>query len=221
VNALAGSLVHLAPLLFDHREAKSGIPAALIAAGVDVAPAQLPAGDYIVSDRLVVERKTGADLAASIKDRRLFEQTERLRAAYPAVVLLVEGEPIHISSASWKGALGRVLASGVAVLQTDDADDSAGWLVRLHRLEGKGPTEARGRPRIRRPADDLEPVAEDVLTCLPGVSTVGVRRLLAHFGSLSATLAAGEDELRQVPGIGPVRGAHLARLFHATFSRPE
>ena len=29
-------------------------------------PEQLPAGDYIVSERLVVERKTGADLAASI-----------------------------------------------------------------------------------------------------------------------------------------------------------
>lgn len=213
------SLAPATPLLFDHREAKSGIPAALAAAGIDVAPAQLPAGDYIVSDRVVVERKTGADLAASIKDRRLFEQTERLRAAYPAVVLLVEGQPMHISSASWKGALGRVLASGVALLQTEDADDSASWLFRLHRLEGKGPTEARGHPRIRRPAADLEPVAEDVLACLPGVSTVGARRLLEHFGSLSATFAAGEAELRQVPGIGPVRGAQLARLFHTTFKR--
>jgi DNA excision repair protein ERCC-4 len=207
----------VAPLLFDHREAKSGIPAALAAAGLDVAPAQLPAGDYVVSDRLVVERKTGADLAASIKDRRLFEQVERLRAAYDAVVLLVEGEPIHISSASWKGALGRVMASGVAVLQTHDAEDSAAWLLRLHRLEGKGPTEARGRPRIRRPTDDLEAVAEDVLACLPGISTVIARRLLAHFGSLTAVFAAGEVELRRVHGIGPVRGAELARLFHTAF----
>src|SRR3954453_10399099 len=124
-------LVAGAPVLFDHRELKSGIPAALAAAGVDVAPAQLPAGDYVISDRVVVERKTGADLAASIKDRRLFEQIERLRAAYAAVVLLVEGEPVHISSASWKGALSRALVSGVAVLQPRDAEESAGWLLRL------------------------------------------------------------------------------------------
>jgi ERCC4-type nuclease len=57
-------------------------------------------------------------------------------------------------------------------------------------------------------------VAEDVLACLPGISTVGARRLLAHFGSLAAVFAAGETELQGVPGIGPVRAAALARLFH-------
>jgi ERCC4-type nuclease len=171
----------------------------------------------VLSDRLVVERKTGADLAASIKDRRLFEQVERLHAAYDAVVLIVEGEPIHISEASWTGALARVLASGVAVLRTSDPEDTAAWLVRLHRLEEKGPSEARGRPQPRRPTADLALVAEDVLGCLPGISTVGAQRLLAHFGSLAAVFAADEAALRRVPGIGPVRGAALARLFGARF----
>ena len=72
-------------MLFDHREARSGIPAALVAAGIEMRPEQLPAGDYIVSERLVVERKTGADLAASIKDRRLFEQIDRLNTSFEAV----------------------------------------------------------------------------------------------------------------------------------------
>jgi ERCC4-type nuclease len=178
-------------------------------------PARLPAGDYVVSDRLVVERKTGADLAASIKDRRLFEQIERLREAYAAVVLLVEGEPVHIARRSWEGALGRALVSGVGVLRTADAAESAAWLVRLHRLEGKGPSEARGRPRTRRPPEDLRRVAEDVLGCLPGISTVGAGRLLDHFGSLAATFAADEAQLRAVTGIGPVRAAELARLFRS------
>jgi hypothetical protein len=44
-------------------------------------------------DRVAVERKTGADLAASIRDRRLFEQTERLTDAYEAAVLIVEDGP--------------------------------------------------------------------------------------------------------------------------------
>jgi ERCC4-type nuclease len=193
---------------------RSGIPAALAAAGLFVAPARLPAGDYVVSDRLVVERKTGADLAASIKDRRLFEQIERLREAYPAVVLLVEGEPIHIGQRSWEGALARALTVGVAVLRTADPSDSAAWLERLHRLEGKGPSGARGRPRTRRPTSDVRQVAEDVLGCLPGISTVGARRLLAHFGSLAGVFGADESELRAVAGIGRVRASYLARLFH-------
>ena len=204
------------PVLVDHRELRSGIPATLERAGVPVAAAQLPAGDYVLSDRLVVERKTGADLAASIKDRRLFEQVDRLGEAYAAVVLVVEGEPVHISETSWKSAVGRVLVGGVALLRTDDPHDTARWLARLYRLEGKGPTRARGAPRPRRPTDDLAAVAEDVLGCLPGVSTVGARRLLAHFGSLAAVFAADEPELRAVAGIGPVRAAALARLFRAS-----
>ena len=200
-------------MVFDHRELRSGIPDALAAAGIELEPEQLPAGDYVISDRLVVERKTGADLAASIKDRRLFEQVERLKESYEAVVLVVEGEPVHMAEASWQGALARALASGASLLRTRDPDDTAAWLVRFHRLEGKPPSEVRGRPMTRRPTTDLADVAEDVLRCLPGVSSVGARRLLDHFGSLRAVFAANEPELRAVTGIGPVRSAVLARLF--------
>jgi len=35
------------PILFGHREAKSGIPAALADAGLNVAPTQLPAGEEL------------------------------------------------------------------------------------------------------------------------------------------------------------------------------
>ena len=204
-----------ADILYDHRETKSGIPRALGAAGVETAARQLPVGDYVLSDRLVVERKTGADLAASIKDRRLFEQVERMGEAYPAVVLVVEGEPSDISEVSWKGAVARVLASGVAVMLTEDRHETADWLLRMQRIEGKGPSDARGLPKPRRPTDDLARVGEDVLTCLPGISTVGARRLLEEFGSLSAVFAADETALRAVRGIGPVRATLLARLFHA------
>jgi ERCC4-type nuclease len=202
-------------VLYDHRESRSGIPRALADRGVAVEARSLAVGDYVLSDRLVVERKTGADLAASIKDRRLFEQAARLTDAYPAAVLIVEGEPIHISETSWLGALGRVVLAGMSVLGTTDPDDTADWLLRLHRLESRGPSEPRGVPRVRRPTEDLGATAEDVLGCLPGISSVGARRLLAHFGSLSAVFAASTDELLQVQGIGPVRARAMTELFHA------
>jgi DNA excision repair protein ERCC-4 len=65
----------------------------------------------------------------------------------------------------------------------------------------------------RRPTSNLADIAEDVLRCLPGISSVGARRLLEHFGSLRAVFAADERELRAVPRIGAVRGAALARLL--------
>ncbi len=205
--------LRIAGVLYDHREERSGIPQALRAAGIAATAARLHVGDYVISARVIVERKTGSDLAASIKDRRLFEQTERLTDAYDAVVFVVEGEPVHIGESAWKAALARVLLSGAAVVTTNDAADTAEWLARFVRLEASAPTEARGSPRVRRPTGDRARVAQDVLTCLPGVSTVGARRLLDHFGSLPAVFAADVAELREVPGIGPVRAGRLAWLF--------
>jgi DNA excision repair protein ERCC-4 len=206
-------------LLFDHGERRSGVPAELERLGVDVRGVRLPAGDYVLSDRLVVERKGPADLAASIKDRRLFEQIGRLAAAYPSVVLIVEGDPVHMHEAAWQGALGRTLTLGASVLQTRDPRETAEWVARLYRLEGKPASEPRGSPRLRRPTDDDLQTAEDVLRSLPGISTVGAGRLLARFGSLERVFAAGRAELLEVRGIGPVRARTLDRLFRATTPR--
>src|SRR3954466_8581833 len=203
-------------LLFDHGERRSGVPAELERLGVDVQAARLPAGDYVVSDRLVVERKGPTDLAASIKDRRLFEQLSRLADAYPSVVLIVEGDPVHMQEAAWHGALGRALTLGASVLRTRDTYETAEWIARLYRLEGKPASRPRGVPRLRRPTEDDLQTAEDVLRCLPGISTVAAGRLLAHFGSLERVFAAGHDELQQVRGIGPVRARALDRLFRAS-----
>src|SRR4051794_23441674 len=177
---------------------------------------RLPVGDYVVSDRVVIERKGPPDLAASIKDRRLFEQLARLADAYPSVVLIVEGDPVHMHQAAWTGALGRALTLGASVLRTSDTRDTAQWIARLYRLEGKPASQPRGLPRVRRPTPDDVQTAEDVLRCLPGISTVGASRLLAHFGSLERVFAAGHEELLQVRGIGPVRARTLDRLFRAT-----
>ena len=203
-------------LLFDHGERRSGVPGELERLGIDVHGTRLPAGDYVVSDRLVVERKGPTDLAASIKDRRMFEQLARLAEAYPSVVLIVEGEPVHMHEAAWQGALGRALTLGASVLRTRDAQETAAWIARLYRLEGKPASAPRGTPRVRRPTDDDLQTAEDVLRCLPGVSAVGAGRLLAHFGSLERVFAAQREELLEVRGIGPVRARTLDRLFRTT-----
>jgi ERCC4 domain len=108
------------------------------------------------------------DLAASIKDRRLFEQLARLADAYPSVVLIVEGDPVHMHQAAWQGAF----TLGASVLRTTDRRATAEWIARLHRLEGKPASRPRGAPRVRRPTDADLQNAEDVLRCPPGISTV-------------------------------------------------
>ena len=50
----------------------------------------LEVGDYIISDRVAVERKTAEDFVNSIVDKRLFMQLKDLRK-YQKPILIVEG----------------------------------------------------------------------------------------------------------------------------------
>ena len=88
-------------VIYDHREERSSVPAMLDLAGVKIESAQLIVGDYIISDRIVIERKSAADLQASIISGRLFEQIKRMQEAYPVVILLQEGDPDKMHEESW------------------------------------------------------------------------------------------------------------------------
>ncbi|MBD3188056.1 hypothetical protein GF325_14565 [Candidatus Bathyarchaeota archaeon] len=76
-------------IMIDHRE-----PAEIIdwlkEEGLDVVKTQLTVGDYIVSNDVVVERKSGNDLTSSIMDNRLFEQINRLYEAASSPILILE-----------------------------------------------------------------------------------------------------------------------------------
>jgi DNA excision repair protein ERCC-4 len=199
-------------VLVDHRERDSSIPRAMSAAGLDVQLVDLPVGDYVLGPRLAVERKGPADLGASIRDGRLFDQAERLQSVFPQAVLLLEGEP-RIAEDAWRGAVCRLIEDGFTVLHSLDADDSAAWLVRLaKRARRPAPTIRTEGPRRspRHPSAQ----AEVMLSVVPGISAAMARSLLTSYGSLAAVADAAPDGLRRHPGIGRVRAARLAQALH-------
>ena len=68
-----------ARIVVDDRERFAGVTEALWSRpGISVAVRRLQLGDYQVADSLVVERKTLADFALSVRDGRLFSQVSRL-----------------------------------------------------------------------------------------------------------------------------------------------
>jgi len=79
-------------IVADDREARGPVLAALAElTGVRVRLERLPIGDYRVDDALLFERKTLPDLAASIKDGRLFSQGLRLAQAPLRTAVILEG----------------------------------------------------------------------------------------------------------------------------------
>lgn len=202
-------------MLVDHRERGSAIADALVAAGLEVELTDLPVGDYVIGPDLAVERKGPADLGASIRDGRLFEQAERLQSAFPQAVLLIEGEP-RIAEDAWRGAVCRLIEDGFTVLHSLDAEDSAAWLVRLAKRARRPAPSARSEGPRRSPRHPSAQ-AETMLSVVPGISSTMAASLLASYGTLGAIAEVAPDGLRAHPGIGPVLAARLADALHATY----
>lgn len=200
-------------VVYDHREEKSGVPGLLALHGLEMEATQLPVGDYIVRERMAIERKSPADFASSLRDGRLFEQADRLRSEFGSALLLLEGRP-PLKKAVVDGAIGSLLRRGLSVLRVADGKESAEWIARLARQEAKG----HGQPKSRGPRKaTLTPLdsARLSLTMLPGISSVKAERLLEHFGSLKAVTAAEAADLQAVDGIGVVTARRLAATFAA------
>ncbi|WP_028651631.1 ERCC4 domain-containing protein [Nocardioides halotolerans] len=212
-------MVEVGPVLVDHRERDSTIPEALTDAGLDVRMTDLPVGDYVLGVGLAVERKGPADLGASIRDGRIFDQAVRLQSAFPQAVLMIEGEPHGIAEDAWRGAVCRLIEDGFTVLHSLDAEDSAAWIVRLaKRARRTGPTARTEGPRRapRHPSAQ----AEVMLSVVPGISGTMARSLLAAYGSLAGVAEAAPDGLRRHPGIGRVRATRLAEALHGAYVAP-
>ena len=61
--------------------------------GVSLELKQLPVADYILSERVGIERKSAQDFNDSIKDGRLFNELIELKNNFVRPVLLLEGDP--------------------------------------------------------------------------------------------------------------------------------
>jgi len=79
-------------IIVDKRERNLDILEGLSGSGVMINFAQLPVGDYVLSDRMCIERKTVRDFESSIINARLFDQIERLDHTYKKPILLLEGD---------------------------------------------------------------------------------------------------------------------------------
>jgi ERCC4-type nuclease len=198
-------------IIIDNRELGSQVVKGLALQGRRVEPCQLEVGDYLLSDRVCVERKTVRDLSASLFDGRLFVQMRAL-TRYPRPLLVVEGpgQPLErgVSPRAIEGALVSIMVDfGVPVIRTSDAGETATLLATIADREWKerGPVPTR---RLKGGKDmDLRDRMHLIVEGLPNISAIMSRRLLAHFRTVKAIANASIDELQDVKGIGK-RTAH-------------
>jgi ERCC4-type nuclease len=182
--------------------------------GAHVHVEALAAGDYLLGERCVVERKYVVDLHRSLLRGRLWAQIGLIRA-FDDACLLIEGRDLAgpVPEDALRGALLAIGDLGVTVMRSRDRADSAAWLYRLaHRRQ----TERAGRSRPRyaqRPRSPTESVPEAMLAAIPGISRVTAVALLERFGDIATLAAQTPREWQRVPGVGPERARALARAL--------
>jgi ERCC4-type nuclease len=200
------ALIHV---VADHREADGAAVANLqLMSNIDFHFAQLEAGDYLIDDRLLFERKTLLDFTESVKDGRLFRQALALVNLEGSIrgALILEGTAADLARSGMRrealqGALITVsLFFGLPVLRAADGAETARLMVyaaRQAREIASGALPRRGRrPKGKRKTQLA------ILQSLPGVGPERAERLLQTFGSVEAVFAADQQSLERIPGLG-------------------
>ena len=193
----------------DHREIRSGVSQILETAGVEVVMRTLEIGDYLLSDRVCVERKTTSDFISSLISgrRELFGQISDLARTFDKPVLIIEGNDLYgqrqIHPNAVRGALTAIAIDfGVPILMSKDAEDTALMLAAIARRE----QQDHGREVAMhgtRSAMMLPQQQEYVVSAMPEIGPVVAKNLLRHFGTVAAVMSASREELMTVELVGP------------------
>lgn len=201
---------------------------------------RLQAGDILIGRRVLIERKTVADFAASVVDGRLFSQIAALRSLPFQIVVILEGEMTPqesrgVSAAAFRNAMASVMIDWqVPVIRSRSIEDTARWVLSILQRQQKGndlpdwrwvtptgqrrkPDEVMVRPLRAKTAPALSQRAQAIamLSQVDGLGETKAKNLLARFGSVSAVLAATPKELEMVEGIGRTLSGKIYAVLHS------
>ncbi len=218
-------------IIADYREETSEVVYRLAELGVEVKLRRLEVGDYVVSDRMGVERKTAMDFASSIADRRLFEQANAMVKTFSIPVFIVEGDLGEIylkrrfTPSQVQGAIAYLIDLGVHVAPSTNPSDTAQLIYSLAKREQR----AYGRPvqvslskmRRARGGKSLKEAQLNLIASIPGIGYELAERILRTFGSPRRFFKASPLELRRVPGMGEGRINKVAEVLDTKFEAME
>jgi hypothetical protein len=81
-------------IIVDMREFRSPLPSFLHAKGMVIIPLTLELGDYLLTNLIVIERKSISDLIGSFQSGRLFNQMEVSFRCFPFLFLVLLSVPL-------------------------------------------------------------------------------------------------------------------------------
>jgi Fanconi anemia group M protein len=206
-------------VVVDQRELDSTIARDLSTReGIETRLETLAVGDYVVSDRVAVERKSVADFLDTLTggDRSLFEQVGDLTRHYARPVVVLEGDGLYEERNVHPDAIRGALASlsvdfGVSVLRTDGEADTADLLAVI---AGREQTTRDRAVSVHgeKSSKTLAEQQEYVVGAIADIGPVTARSLLEQFGTVEAVMTARKADLMAVDGVGEVTAERIRNV---------
>ena len=206
----------------DYREKGSGIIKELSDKGLKVELSRLDVGDYILSERVVVEYKKVKDFADSIIDGRLLSQLSNLKR-YERPIIVIEGEEdiytqrkIHPNAI--RGILSTIAVSyGIPIIQTKNFKETTGLFLVIAKREAD-PSKKEYALHTAKPLTDAE-LQEYIVGSFPGVGPVLAKPLLKKFKTIKKFVNAKEEQLKKVELIGDKKARRIKEIVEKDYSK--
>ncbi|MBI4044761.1 MAG: DEAD/DEAH box helicase [Candidatus Diapherotrites archaeon] len=211
----------------DHREQASTVTKELSSLGVFVKMKVLETGDYVITDDIVVERKTIEDFLESMIDGRLFNQLVTMSSNYASPLIIVEGNPeelftlrdIHKNSII--GMLTSIAVNyRVPILFTRDARETAEYIYLIAKREQLSPDKAI-RLRVGRKGLSMPLMQRFIVESLPTVGPVLAEKLLKKFRTIKKISNATEKELMEVEKLGEKKAKEIVKVLTKEYKDKE
>jgi len=208
----------------DQRERNSGIAKKLSEMGANVDVKQLEVADFLVSERVAIERKTVPDFLQSLIDGRLMGQMSEMCRNFQTPLVMIEGDPAtlygerNIHPNAIRGAIASIAVNfGIPIIYTTSPEDTAAYIYVLAKREQEGKAKEIAL-RGEKKAMSLNEWQRFVVESLPNVSAILAKRLLEHFGSVEKVFNVGEEELQEVDGVGEGKATKIREIITAKYS---
>ncbi|MFW9821502.1 MAG: ERCC4 domain-containing protein, partial [Candidatus Thorarchaeota archaeon] len=192
-------------IVCDNRETASAVVRHLSLMGINIKLEQLSVADYVISDRVGIERKTSQDFTDSIKDGRLFKELWTLVETYEKPILILEEDPLRDSNLSENAIYGAIssiiLNLGVTIYKTKDAKESATFLYQLAKKE-QSDLKSKMKLRFDKAPIENSLLLEYIIAGIPGVNKLRAKNLLREMKTLQNIFSADIPDLTKVENIG-------------------
>lgn len=214
-------------IIVDQRELRSPVVKALDMLGVNIELKVLDVGDYVLSDRVKVERKTIDDFYNSLfVDRKLFGQLFDLSHSCERPLLIIEGYEAEMFTArridgrAVDGILNSIALMRIPVRYSVNPQGTANILASIARkeqVEDKREVSYHGK----RSTLSMREKLIYTISSIDGVGPATAKDLLRYFGTIENIAKAGISDLMEIPGIGEKTAVAIRNIMTENYNRSE